>query len=196
MSDDSGLTFDADGFVRMDDLPDVDPDSAIPESQLDHIRLVLQDDPIPARLESGWDSLVAGVDAVDGSDSISLIPDDSGSDAISGPIMLIDDPADDANLTSMGDAPTDDIGDDDLAAAAPDPSDEPESSWSWPDDDPTATDPVESSWTPDDPLDLMGLGDNPFGGYDPLAPPDDPLDIDVVELHHDDGDGTPGSSPH
>lgn len=201
MEDDGLLTFDEHGFVRMDELPDVDPDLALPTGELDRVRLVLRDDPIPQSLDDGWDAMVDQVDTVDGTDSIGLIPDDAddAGDAVVGPIVLVaDDPADGAAIDAAG-APVVDGGiasgpevDNDASIEADDAP-----NWTSFNADPALPDPTDTAWATDDPLDLMGLGDDPLTpSYDPLDTPDDPLDTDVVEFHPDDGGGNPGFSPH
>lgn len=210
MNDEPRLTFDADGFVHMDDLPDVDPDTALAPAALERVHAALVDDAVPTDVGAGWDAMVADVDAIDMRDTASLVPADDVDldvDTAAGPIVLVDDPpdTDPAPAANSTEFEPDAIGRTHEAVGRDEPSEGEtgDSGAGLADGAPGWT--ADDGWTPNEDelagadapwsdglVDLTGADDGPdLGAFDDL---DDPLDIDVVELHRDDGDLPPGGS--
>jgi hypothetical protein len=198
MSDGPDLTFDADGFVRMDALPDVDPDVAVAPDELARLQSALRDGAVPSNVGADWDAMVADVDRIDFGDSLALVPDDGvdvDGDGPPGPIVLVEDePATsreplDFEPEAIG-RPADSSAGGDRSASTDSAATTRETP-GW-DPDPDALDVSDSSWGADDPFTIPDTDDRApdLGEIDQT---DDLLDVDVVELHHDDGD-LPGTS--
>jgi hypothetical protein len=196
MSDGPDLTFDPDGFVRMDDLPDTDPDAALPPDELTRLQAMMHGDAVPTGIEAGWDAMVADIDRIDFGDSLALVPDDGADpdgDGPAGPIVLVDD---DAAGGSSGEFEPEAIGRPDSTSttsardAIPDEPHPTTDSPGWTSDE--ALDGSDSSWATDD---VHTVADDEHLTPDPgELDAIDLLDVDVVELHHDDGD-LPGPTP-
>lgn len=196
MSEGPDLTFDADGFVRMDALPDVDPDAAVTPDELARLQAALHDESVPSRVGADWDAMVADVDRIDFGDSIDLVPDDgTDTDVASGPIVLVEDQIDAARRPA--DFEPDAVGRTNPASAGADPSAATAELTSTDDPlDPSletgSLDEANSAWVTADPYAIPGDAElaPDLGELDTI---DDLLDVDVVELHPDNGDlpGTP-----
>jgi hypothetical protein len=198
MSDHADLTFDADGFVRMDALPDVDPDGAVTPAELARLQAALHDEVVPSSVGADWDAMVADVDRIDFGDSTGLVPDDGADldvDGPSGPIVLVEDEID--TDRSPVDFEPDAIGRTNASSTGADHGASTTVEF-------TSNDPFDAqldgaslggsdaAWATDDLYATSG-DDDLTGDLGAPEVVDDLLDVDVVELHHDDGDlpGTP-----
>jgi hypothetical protein len=197
MSDGPDLTFDADGFVQMDALPDIDPDVAVTPDELARLQTALHHEAVPSLVDSAWDAMVADVDRIDFGDSIGLVPDDGADLDVhgpSGPIVLVDDDTDaagppvDFEPDAIGRPGSVSTGADRSEATAEFTGDTLD-----PPLDHGALDASDSSWATDDPFTIVGT-DDLAPDLSELDTVDDLIDVDVVELHHDDGD--PPGTPH
>jgi hypothetical protein len=198
MSDRPDLSFDADGFVRMDELPDLDPELAVAPDSLARLQAALHDEPVPKDVGADWDAMVGQIDRIDAGDSIHLVPDNDGAepegDGASGPIVLVEDVAAPGRGTTdfepeavgrRGHSSTD--ADQRSMTERPAPSAD-RTEWIR---EPDGLDAPGPSWATDDPLAITP--DDPSSDLGALEPVDDLIDVDTVELHHDD-DGLPGPS--
>jgi hypothetical protein len=182
VADEPSLTFDEQGYVRMDALADADPDQVLASADLARLQERLHQDPLPQELEDDWDQFLdRATDAtIDGADLRDLLPDDSLLDAAGdGPIVLVPDGV--AGNGSHANADSTGFTFDEVADVGDDRS-------------PTAGDSPETTGLEDNRVEPFDPGHDdgalawsdqpPFDDElaSPFDEPDGLLDVDVVEI--------------
>ncbi len=103
MDPEQQLTFDAEGYVRMEDLPDVDPDTALAPAELARLHDALIGEQPPDSLLASWDAVVETVDELVPGDLADIVPNEPA--FAPGPINLVDD-GDQPGPTHTAERPT------------------------------------------------------------------------------------------
>jgi hypothetical protein len=183
MDPEQQLTFDAEGYVRMEDLPDVDPDAALAPGELARLHDALIGEQPPDSLLASWDAVVESVDELAPGDLADIVPNEPASTP--GPINLVDDgdqpvPAHTAERPAIGEPDASQTPDADGSPTVPL---EPEGSSAF------AEQVTEPSLDDDRTFEVLDEPSLSMPDDDAQLQVDD-LDVDTIEIEHDGDDDT------